>query len=100
MTQILRVGYNGCSTGSGAGRPMWRANAFVYADPALFQPRTEAALRPEPREGPLWLRVERQCLVRLPETGAVAFTIHTHVVPFDSLEAEDRAVFTKVRPEA
>ena len=72
------------------GRPMWRANALVYADPALFQPHTEADRRPKPTAGPRWLRVERQCLVRLPETGAVVFSIHTFVVPFDRLDAEDR----------
>lgn len=82
------------------GRPIWRANALVYADPALFQPRTEAARRPEPPEGPLWLRVERQCLARLPETGAVVFTIHTFVVPFENLEPDDRAVFARTRPVA
>lgn len=76
-----------------AGRAIWRANAFVYADPALFQPRTEASRRSVPAEGPRWMRVERQCLARLPETGAVIFTIHTYVVPFDSLAPEDRSVF-------
>jgi hypothetical protein len=80
------------------GRPIWRANALVYADPALFQPRTEADRRPSPPEGPRWLRVERQCLARLPETGAVAFTIHTYVVPFESLDPEDRVAFSGADP--
>ena len=82
------------------GRPIWRANALVYADPALFQPRTEADRRPVPPEGARWLRVERQCLARLPETGAVAFTIHTYVVPFESLDPEDRAAFSGAEPVA
>ncbi|MCB1332053.1 MAG: DUF3445 domain-containing protein, partial [Maritimibacter sp.] len=77
-----------------AGRPMWRANALVYADPALFQPRTEADRRPKPPAGRRWLRSERQCLVRLPETRAVVFTIHTFVVPFERLLPQDRAHFS------
>ncbi len=76
------------------GRPIWRANALVYADPALHQPRSAAARRSVPVDGPRWMRVERQTLLRLPETAAVAFTIHTWVVPFDGLLAEDRAAFS------
>lgn len=73
------------------GRPIWRANALIYADPDLHQPRREGEERPLPEGAGRWLRVERQVLIRLPETGAVAFTIHTYVVPFERLDAEDRA---------
>jgi hypothetical protein len=38
-----------------------------------------------PRKGDGYLRSERQCLVRLPRTGAVIFTIHTCVVARESL---------------
>ena len=81
------------------GQPIWRANALVYADPALFQPRSAAMRRVRPTGGARWLRVERQTLARLPETGAVAFTIHTYVVPFERLSPEDRAVFAAASPE-
>ena len=37
----------------------------------------------------LWLRVEQQSFVRLPETGALAFGIHTYSDPLSAL-AEDR----------
>ena len=77
-----------------AGQPIWRANTMVYADPALFQPRRETERRPRPPAGPRWLRVERQCLARLPETDAVVFTIHVYVVPFDSLNPEDRSMLS------
>ena len=80
------------------GRPIWRANALVYADPGLHQPRTEAARRPKSWEGPRWLRVERQTLARLPDSGAVLFAIHTYVVPFEALSADDRAVFARDEP--
>ena len=64
-----------------ADRPVWRRNWFVHHDPALHQP----VPRPAPEvmgaapEG-LWLRSERQTLRRLPETGAVLFTIRTQQV--------------------
>jgi dimethylamine monooxygenase subunit A len=61
------------------GRPLWRANALAYDDPALFQPRSEAGENRTGGVGSVWLRAERQCLVRLPVTGAVAFSIHTAV---------------------
>lgn len=75
------------------GRPIWRANALIYADPNLHQPRRENDRRAAPGAGARWLRMERQTLVRLPRTGAVAFTIHTYVLPFDRLEPDDRAAF-------
>ncbi|MBP0481070.1 heme-dependent oxidative N-demethylase family protein [Sagittula salina] len=63
------------------GRPLWRMNALPYGDAALHQPRGEAAPRQEvdPLRAP-FLRSERQCLVRLPKTRAVVFSIHTRVV--------------------
>lgn len=73
------------------GRPIWRANALVYADPALFQPRREGERRALPADGKRWLRIERQVLRRLPVARSVAFTIHTYVLPFAALDPGDRA---------
>lgn len=64
------------------GRPMWRANRLWYDDPELFQPRSASAPRrlvPGQAEA-LYQRAERQCIVRLPASGAVVFSIHTYVV--------------------
>jgi len=69
---------------------LWRMNALVYDDPALFQPRPEGAARPRPVLR-LYMRCERQCLLRLPRTGAVVFTIHTYLVRLEDLEPEARA---------
>ena len=66
------------------GRPLWRWNALYYADPELHQPRSEGARRARPVD-PGFLRSERQCLVRLPESRAVVFSIHTFVVARGSL---------------
>lgn len=72
------------------GQPLWRANALVYDDPTLHQPRREGERRPRPTAG-TYLRSERQCLVRLPQTGAVVFSIHTYVVTVASLPEAARA---------
>ena len=56
-----------------AGRPLWRFNRLSYGHPALHQPHRLAG------DG-TYTRAERQCILRLPRSGAVAFTIHTYVV--------------------
>ncbi len=60
-------------------QPLWRANSLIYDDPTLHQPRAEGAHRPRPVDK-LYARSERQCLIRLPKTRAVVFSIHTFVV--------------------
>jgi len=72
-------------------QPMWRMNFLIYDDAELHQPRVEGQPRPRPVRRDL-VRVERQCLVRLPQTQAVLFSIHTWVVrmedvPPDAAEA-------------
>jgi hypothetical protein len=57
------------------GRPLWRCNRLTYVDPDLHQPvrrQTEGRHR--------FLRSERQCILRLPRSDAVIFTIHTFVL--------------------
>lgn len=71
-------------------RPLWRANALLYQDPALFQPRREGDTRAIPRNAPPFLRSERQSLLRLPKTRAVLFSIHTWVVQWHNLSEEQR----------
>ncbi|MEO1363719.1 MAG: DUF3445 domain-containing protein [Pseudomonadota bacterium] len=64
------------------GRPLWRFNQLWYQDPELYQPRSAQ----EPRRvgarsdtGPYY-RTERQTLLRLPQSRAVVFAIHTLVL--------------------
>lgn len=57
------------------GRPLWRFNKLRYADADLHQPHRRKVQGDMP-----YTRSERQCLVKLPKSGAVAFTIHTYVV--------------------
>ena len=68
--------------GIGVGRPLWRCNELWTADPTLFLPEPPTT-RPKWADEPLYLRSERQCLVRLPRTRAVVFTIHTWIVERD-----------------
>jgi hypothetical protein len=58
---------------------LWRMNYLTYDDFVLHQPRVEGEKRPQP-QGHVFIRCERQCLLRLPVTRAVVFTIHTYVV--------------------
>ncbi len=57
------------------GKPMWRFNKLFYSDADLHQPykKVDDAVTP-------FIRTERQCILRLPRTDAVIFTIHTYVV--------------------
>ncbi|MCW8305852.1 DUF3445 domain-containing protein [Acidiphilium sp. PA] len=66
-----------------SGRLVERFNWSIHDDPALFQPHahgedTHGAITADDAGTRLTLRIERQTLSRLPATGAVLFTIHTH----------------------
>jgi dimethylamine monooxygenase subunit A len=80
------------------GRPLMRANLLWHGLPTLHQPRREGEPRPHGATGAAYLRSERQCLVRLPRTGAVIFTIHTTVVEAARLAPEERAALER-RPD-
>ena len=71
-------------------QPLWRANALVYVDATLHQPRRESDPRID-RHGGGFVRSERQCFVRLPQTRAVVFSIHTYVVRLDDLTPDQRS---------
>ncbi|MHA6262212.1 heme-dependent oxidative N-demethylase family protein [Arenibacterium sp. CAU 1754] len=63
------------------GRPIWRFNAFWYDAPDLYHPRRETDPRQHvASETGSFLRSERQVILRLPETQAVVFSIHTYVL--------------------
>lgn len=71
-------------------QPLTRSNALVYADPDLHHPhRGSDRLREQGQTG--YIRSERQCMVRLPRTGAVVFSIHTYLVRAADLTAEQAA---------
>ena len=62
-------------------RPVWRFNALYYEDPNLFQPRSVNQPRRKPVPNKVkYFRSERQTIIKLPESGAIIFGIHTFVV--------------------
>jgi hypothetical protein len=62
-------------------KPLWRYNLLRYVDPTLHQPRPEVAPRAlADGQNYRYIRSERQCVLRLPQTGAVVFSIHTYVL--------------------
>jgi len=70
---------------------LWRMNYLTYADPDLHHPRPEKAPRDTSAavEKP-YLRCERQCLIRLPKSDAVVFTIHSYVMRLADLPVDAR----------
>ena len=80
-------------------QPLWRANVLRYTNPALYQPQPEFAPK-EKRDGGAYIRSERQCLLKLPRTGAVVFSIHTAQVSRDSLTEEQRIALEGIETSA
>lgn len=79
---------------------LWRANALLYAEADLYQPRVEGEGRPRPGRDAPFVRSERQSLRRLPKTGAVVFSIHTYVVRRESLTSAQEAALIEHLPGA
>lgn len=64
------------------GRPLWRFNSLWYRDPTLHQPRSHFDTQDEGHAVDAeYMRSEKQMILRLPETRAVVFCIHTFVLP-------------------
>lgn len=57
------------------GHPLWRFNKLHYSDADLHQPYKKVDGSSTP-----YIRTERQCILRMPRTSAVIFTIHSYVV--------------------
>ncbi|MEL7468324.1 MAG: DUF3445 domain-containing protein [Pseudomonadota bacterium] len=68
-------------------RPLVRINWLVHPTAELFLPigLSDKLMQAAPVGGPLYLRTERQTLVRLPRSRAVAFGIKTSVCPLECL---------------
>lgn len=68
------------------GRILGRVNWGIADDPARFQPEAreaDPAIDARNVGRALWLRVESQTLRRLPQSGAVLFTIRTEITRLD-----------------
>lgn len=75
--------------------PMIRWNFSLYGDDRLFHPDVSgpeiARFGTGERADPVFLRVERQTLRKLPKTGAMAFTIRISLHGLDKLENHPEA---------
>lgn len=78
------------------GFPGYRLNWSIVDSPDLFLEPTEAMqeseITPENAGDRLWLRVERQTLRRLEQSGGILFTIRTHLNPLGELVGQPIAV--------
>ncbi len=75
--------------------PLWRANAHHSRAP-LFNPLREDAPKDTVQQGDMpFIRSERQCLIRLPVSRAVLFSIHTYLVRMGDLTAEQAAALAE-----
>ncbi|MBB5220934.1 hypothetical protein HNP73_000855 [Amaricoccus macauensis] len=78
--------------------PVMRANLSPSAHANLHSPRPEYSdYRPGPGEM-RFVRVERQTLLRLPESRAIVFSIHIYQLPLDRLPEAEAARLREVRP--
>ncbi len=80
------------------GQPLVRGNFNLYDDPRLFHPHSEKDPR-QPARDQTYLRSERQCLVRLPRTGAVLFSIHTYVIERRKLPPDAEAALMAAKAD-
>ena len=77
-------------------KPVWRSNWIIQDHPALFQP----VIPPGPLlENPqdLWIRMERQTLRRLPETGGILFTIRGYQQPLPEYLSRNKDIASNLR---
>ncbi len=72
-------------------QPLWRANALFYVDPALYQPRSIDDARERGGQDAPYIRSERQTILRLANTDAIVFSIHTYQIRRESLTADQAA---------
>lgn len=80
--------------------PVMRGNVLVYSAADLHNPRAEYARHTPPPGSATYVRVERQTILRLPETRAVVFSIHTYMTALSALTPEQRAGLAAARPGA
>ena len=72
-------------------KPMWRTNWGISNHASLFQPDIPPHT-PDMDIADMWFRTEWQTLRRLPETGAILFTIRTYVEKLSDFVTRDYAV--------
>lgn len=77
-------------------RPLWRANAHLSENPDIATPAREGDHPTRAGMGAPYLRSEKQCLLRLPKTDAVVFSIHTYMIRRTDLTPDQQASLSDV----
>ena len=80
-------------------QPLMRANFLIYTNPDLHQPAREGTKKVLAPDQPRYVRVERQTLRRLPQTGLIIFAIHTFILPAAQLTSQELTSLARLRPE-
>lgn len=93
-TEDLARRVNRVFEGVKVGLPLWRANWTIHDHAELHQP--SGAWRRDEGGDALYIRVERQTFVRLPETQAVVFGIRTFIDPLDSVSDDQAAALLEL----
>ena len=76
-------------------QPLWRANALFYKDPSLYQPRSVNDARAATGQGTPYIRSERQTILRLANTDAIVFSIHTYQIRRENLTPDQAAALVE-----
>lgn len=80
--------------------PLWRMNAH-HSDAPLFNPLAESSHDRHNGAAPViatdkpFIRSERQSLIRLPQSGAVLFSIHTYIIAREDLTPVQAAMLAE-----
>lgn len=76
-------------------RPLQRANWLVHSTSELHQPKLFTSLeKTQETTGRYWLRVERQCILKLAKSRASVFSVKTMITPIEALTPEQREGLT------
>lgn len=72
-------------------RPLVRANWLVHSTDELHQPKHfDSEVKPHEPTGRFWLRVERQCILKIPGADGAVFTVKTLLTPIEGLSPDQR----------
>ena len=74
-----------------------RHNFLLYSNAELHHPRSITNPKRIDPDMPLYVRVERQVLRKLSKDGAIAFTIHTYLLPVTQLTDEEKTCLLRLR---
>lgn len=73
-------------------QPLWRSNVLIYDEPTLHTPYAKPVRKADSNLSKRYVRSERQSLVKLLDSSAIVFSIHTFLVQSENLTEKEKAV--------